>query len=553
MHTAFAGAGVAAVGAMGAAVAKLGVDVFNTSQQLSQGVRDIQSELGVTEADAERLGEVVERVFANNFYGSVTEVTDALIEARKQLGALTDEELQDAIENAARLQDAFEIDPTESLSAVRTLMTEFNLSQQEAYDFLARGFQSGLNSSDDFIDSINEYGPLFAEGRGNAAQFFSLMETGMKGGVLGTDKINDAFKEFQIRFLEGNDDLRSGFSDLGLSYDHFQRQVNAGKMDIVDVFQAVINRAGQVDMSIISNQAALAKFGTQFEDLGASAVLGVDMSKTSMNDLMGAVNELDTRYNSLDQVISGIWRQAIIALTPVTDEMLRMANEAAPAIQASFERAQPSIEAFANKLSEAFGPDGFVTQLSTTVGPRIDEFATKLSTDLGRIGESITTIKNAFEFGDGVTKIDALAFALDALATAATFPLQQLADTIEGIAGAIEWAHQAGQDARGMFNEFLKNAGMSEKDLAGNMATAAQIVTPGGVAQAQVAGLTGFDIGSQLAPYFAELAAVIIGQPAPAVTVSVDGRELANVITPRVSAQVGQQVQRNLAGGGVRR
>ena len=77
-----------------------------------------------------------------------------------------------------READAFGIEVNESVMAAKNLMTEFGLSGEQAMDFVAKGMQSGLNASGDFIDSISEYGNLFADAGFSADQMYSIMATG---------------------------------------------------------------------------------------------------------------------------------------------------------------------------------------------------------------------------------------------------------------------------------------------------------------------------------------------------------------------------------------
>lgn len=353
------------------AVVGIGAAAFGVSSDMRDATNEIRAQLGATEADAKQLGEVAKNVWKNNFGGSIEEATQAVITARKQLGDLSDNELHDAAENAFRLSDAFGIDVSESLSAVRTLTEEFGLSQQEAFDLLASGFQKGLNSSGDFIDTIGEYSNLFVQSGADAGEFFSLMESGLAGGVLGTDKAADAFKEFQIRFIEGNEDLKGGLETLGLSYDDLRAGVESGNLTIADAFQQVVSQAGEVDMSVLGNQEALAKLGTQFEDMGAGAVAALNLTTTKLDDLAGATDKIDALYDNWPSMWEGVKRNALAALTPLGDKLLALANDMMPQVQAAFDwlsvALPPAIDWVVQKFSE------FYAYIQTNVLPILQQ------------------------------------------------------------------------------------------------------------------------------------------------------------------------------------
>lgn len=406
IKTGVAGAGVAAITGATVAFTALGGAAMDVSQQMAAGQGLFQASLGVTEQRAQELGQVALSVWKNNFGDSVEDVNNVLIKTRQQLGEMSDSELQKATEKTIALRDAFGFGEDESLNAVKTLMDEMGLSAQQAFDFIVAGQQKGLNASGDFLDSISEYGNIFASAGFSADQMMSLYETGLKGGVLGTDKINDAVKEFQIRFVEGNTDLISGFQDLGLNYAHFKGQVDSGKMTIADVFGEVINRAGEVDMSLSGNQAAIGKLGTQFEDLGPQAVAGLSLASTSMEDITGAAESLNAQYNTLQSVGEGLWRRTIVALTPVTDEMLRLANQAMPYIEDFFTRAEPIIDRFASVMSGMLGPAALslgnsLTRIATALGLVSDGASTSdvlMATLQGTLNLVVTAVQLAVIF-----------------------------------------------------------------------------------------------------------------------------------------------------------
>lgn len=208
---ALAGAGVAVAGALIGA----GAAAVDMASQANQATNDIQAQLGLTRQEAEALTDVALDVFGNNFGGSVEEAAAAVAEVRTQIKGIADEDLQSVTEGALALSDVFEVDVAESANAAQSLMTAFGLSSEEALDFIAKGFQSGLNSSDDFLDSVGEYAVQFQESGATADEFFSVMQTGLQGGVLGTDKLADAFKESRLRIMEMSDDVVNAFTMIG--------------------------------------------------------------------------------------------------------------------------------------------------------------------------------------------------------------------------------------------------------------------------------------------------------------------------------------------------
>lgn len=350
------GAIVAGVGAAAAGFVALGTAGFKASSDIRQSQNDLIAALGLTEAQAERLGKVGVEVFKNNFGGSISEATAAVGEARKQLGDLSEGELQDATENAFRLQDAFGTDLSESLNAANVLMNEFGLTQQQAFDFLASGFQQGLNSSGDFLDSIGEYGNLFGDAGFGAEEFFSTLQQGLEGGVLGTDKIADAVKEFQIRFTEGGKDVQTAIQQItGDSWQMFIDEIKSGDSTVAEVMNNVVQQLAQIEDPIERNRLQVALFGTQAEDLGVSFTDGLDEVSTTLEEMAGSIDKVDAKYNNLGAAFEGVKRRVVIAITPITDLLLDWANQVMPQVVGSLDWFEQFITNTAVPALRSFG------------------------------------------------------------------------------------------------------------------------------------------------------------------------------------------------------
>ncbi len=329
---ALVGAGAAGV----AAIAGIGAAAFDVSQNVSNTASSIQSDLGVTADEAKRFADIAAAAWGDNFYGSIEEAGAAIVEVRKQLGDMPDDELQRVAENAARLGDSFEMDAGESINTVKTLMEEFGLTSDQAFDFITKGMQSGLNANDDFIDSIGEYSNLFADAGFDAGQFFSIMETGQAGGVLGTDKIADSVKEMGIILSEGGDDAKAAFDLIGLSFDDIAAAVASGDSDWADYFDEIVGGLAGIEDPMKRQQAQVALFGTMAEDMGVSFTDGLSSATTALDDMAGATGTLDARYNTLGDAVEGFKRRGLLALQPIGDVLVDLANRAMPFVEDAF-------------------------------------------------------------------------------------------------------------------------------------------------------------------------------------------------------------------------
>jgi phage-related minor tail protein len=329
---------MAGAAAAGVAIIGIGAAALSIASDTKQASSDMQASLGLTAEEATRMGKVAQTVFKDNFAGSVQEAGQTLGEVRKQLGALADEELIRATENAFRLKDVFGVETPESIDAVNTLMTNFGLTSDQAFDFLAKGFQSGLDRSGDFLDTIGEYSTQFANGGADAGEFFSLMESGLQGGMLGTDKAADAFKEFRVRIQDGSTATASSLELLGIDSDDLINKMSTGQVTAADAFQLVLGKLRDTDDSTRQMQAGVGLLGTQFEDLGTGAALALDMTGTKIEDLAGATTKLDAKYNNFGSLFEGVKRKALVGIAPIGEKLLELANSAIPLVEDGINR-----------------------------------------------------------------------------------------------------------------------------------------------------------------------------------------------------------------------
>ena len=374
--------------------------VVDLAQESNKSMNMMQAQLGLTKEQAQDLGKVAINVFKDNFGSSLGDASDAITLVSQRLKGLSPDEVQGVTENALRLRDAFGVDVGESVSAVSTLMQNFGLTSDQAFDFVSSGFQKGLNSSDDFLDSINEYSTQFKSGGATADQFFSLMQTGLANGVLGTDKASDSFKEFRLRIQDGSKTTAEGLASIGLNATTINDQINSGAITVADAYQMVVTKLKGVDDQSTVMQAGTALLGTQFEDLGIKGALAIDLTATKMSDLSGSTKSLDAQYNDFTNVMAGAFRQIQAALIPVGTQVLQLGTVVMPFVATAlsglvtgFTDLITSIESGVNIAVAFMTP--FITSLPQIFGflqPLADFFSSNFTPILTAFAITITGV-----------------------------------------------------------------------------------------------------------------------------------------------------------------
>ena len=355
---------VLGVGAAGAgAVAAVGAAAFDISRQVEETTVLLQAQLDVTAEEAERLGQVALDVFENNFGGSVNEAGAALTLLSQQMDDIEGKE-QALAEAAFSISDAFGQPIEEIIAAASTLSDEFDeIDPTAAFDLIAAGFQRGLDKSGDFLESVGEYSNLFADADFSAAEFFSTMESGQEGGMLGTDKIADAVKEFQVRITDGSKDVVAGLEAVGLDVATVYESLKSGDATMKDIFDDVVVSLNAMEDPIERNRAAVQLFGTQAEDLGPQFTEGIDTGLVSLEEMRGSAEDLAVQYDEMGSSLGGVWREILVAISPLTDKILDLITDLLPKFSAWLTENIPAMSEWFTSTWTAAEPfvSGFAT------------------------------------------------------------------------------------------------------------------------------------------------------------------------------------------------
>lgn len=319
-----------------AAIAGIGAAALAAAAKVdSEGIK-MQAALGLSTDEAEKFKSIAADAYSRGYADDLASSFDAVILAQRKFGDNADVDITKVIESASKLHKAFEIDISSALGATNTLMSNFGLTSEQAFDFVAAGYRKGLDGSGDFIESINEYSTQFANGGADAGNFFSILETGFQEGMLGTDRAADAFKEFRVRIQDDSTLTRKSLELIGIDPDLLASNLQNGVLTVNDAFGQIIKKLNETDDASIVMQAGVGFMGTQFEDLGTIAALALDTTKTKMEDLEGLVRDIDV--DDFGVLLTRAWRTALQKLTdhPMWDDLQDSVSGTALLVSESF-------------------------------------------------------------------------------------------------------------------------------------------------------------------------------------------------------------------------
>ena len=306
---------VSAVSASTIAIAGLGTGAFasvkgmvEAGDEYNKAINQLSASTGAVGEDLEGMEDIVQGVYATSVNASWEEVSNTIAEVHKQTGLVGDD-LQSASKNAVTLSDTFEMDVGESTRAVSSLMKNFGISADEAYNIIAMGAQSGANQNGDLLDTLNEYSAQYSALGLSADEFLQSLISGADTGVFSIDKVGDAVKEFNIRAKDGSDSSAEGFQLLGLNAEEMTSKFAQGGDTAQQAFYQVVNALDQMEDPVAKNTAAVDLFGTMYEDLESNMLpILSSMQGASENtyDALGQINEV--KYNDIGSAMEGLKR-----------------------------------------------------------------------------------------------------------------------------------------------------------------------------------------------------------------------------------------------------
>lgn len=402
----------APLAAVGTAAIKFSSDSQDAFQQFAAATGTASNEMG-------KYKDMINDVYKDNFGESINDVAEAMATVNQNMSYLDDSALQRCTEYAYTLSDTFGYDVAESTRAANSLIRNFGIEANEAFNLIVQGSQNGLDFSGELLDSINEYAPQFKKMGMSADEMFSVFVNGAQNGAFNLDKIGDAVKENAIRAIDCSDTTAEGFKTLGLDATETAKKFAAGGEAADEAFNQVIVGLSAMEDPIERNTAGVNLFGTMWEDLGPEVVMSlsttndaIDMTRESMESLV------NVKYDTLSGALGGLWRTIQVdVLQPIGNQLIPYVTKGISAIQKFTDKwnklgptTQKTVVKFA-AVAASVGPVlmGF-GKISTGISTMISNF--------GKIGGAITRLTGASGFS-GIAKIMTGPFGIAAAAVAA--------------------------------------------------------------------------------------------------------------------------------------
>lgn len=290
----------------------VGTALVKFSSDAETAFSGFQAKVGEVSGDLSEYREVMDDIYENNYGESFQDVADSMADVVNILGEMDPSNLQQTTESALALRDTFGYEVPESIRTVDTLMKNFGMTSEQAFDYIVKGQQEGLDYSGEFLDTLNEYSVQFGKLGFSADEMFNVLESGADSGAWNLDKVGDAIKEFSIRAMDGSDSSIAAFEAIGLNADEMFEKFAKGGDSAREAFDQTIQALKEVEDPVEQNIQGVALFGTMWEDLGPEVVFQLGNIKDGAVDAEGAMQDLkDVKYDNLGSAIESLGRKFI--------------------------------------------------------------------------------------------------------------------------------------------------------------------------------------------------------------------------------------------------
>ena len=404
------GKGVAAVGkwaagittAAAAGAAAVGTAAVKSADALDKSVKKTAAAVGANAEQAEKYKSVIQDVYGDNFGESFDDISDSISVITQNLGDMDAAPLKEITESAYALQDVFDMGVDETARAAKAMKENFGIAAEDAYNYIAKGAQDGLNYSGELIDSINEYSVQFAKLGFSADDMFKIFAQGAENGAWNLDKIGDAVKEFSIRAIDGSDSTREGFEAVGLNADKMSEKFAQGGETAREAFQEVVQALAAMKDPIEQNTAGTDLFGTMWEDLGVDAVAAMGSITDGAYECAGAMDSIkDVNYSSLEDALGGLKRQLETMIQPLGDSLIPLVKDVVSRLSEAAKTVIPrlvkSVQPLLNNITPMIDP---LLNLAEELLPQLVDMATPLIEIISELVQSLLPPLVEFISGD---------------------------------------------------------------------------------------------------------------------------------------------------------
>ncbi|MDD6489599.1 MAG: phage tail tape measure protein, partial [Clostridia bacterium] len=308
-----------------------------------QALNSIQAQTGMTADEMAAMKDQMYDLYGNNFGDSLEDVANVLADVKENINETNPDKIKDIAQNAIALRDTFGTDVSETLRGVNALMTNMGLSAEQAFDYIAKGSQNGLNKTEELSDNLAEYVQLWAQAGFSAEEMFSVLQNGLDSGAYNLDKVNDLVGEISRSIIDGR--LESNLDSFSSKTEQVFQAFKNGQATQKDVFDSIINdlnTTGGLFEKLATASETLSALG---EDNAMAIIEALNNVNDTYSDVEGTMQSInDIKYDDVGNQLATLGRKFEVDLiqplvegvTPALESILTWATDNLPLVASAF-------------------------------------------------------------------------------------------------------------------------------------------------------------------------------------------------------------------------
>lgn len=332
---------------MKGAISNLVSDALNTAVDKfkemavssEQALNSLQVKTGMSTEAVSELKDEMYAIYKDNFGDSLTDVADKIVLVAQNIDESDPSKIKSITENAIGLSDAFGSDFEENLRGVNGLMTNMGLTAEEAFDYIAKGSQNGLDKTHELTDNLAEYSQLWGQAGFSAEEMFSILQNGLDSGAYTLDKVNDYVGEFGKALADGR--MGENIKSFSTETQNLFNAWKNGNATIADVFQSSITDLSNMKSQQEALTLATTMWGSLGEDNAMSVLTSLNKVNDKYTDVAGTMQEInDIQYEDVGSQVQALGRQfevdilqpIVNGITPSAKEIISFVSKSLPQI-----------------------------------------------------------------------------------------------------------------------------------------------------------------------------------------------------------------------------
>lgn len=332
---------------MKGAISNLVSDALNTAVDKfkemavssEQALNSLQVKTGMSTEAVSELKDEMYAIYKDNFGDSLTDVADKIALVAQNIDESDPSKIKSITENAIGLSDAFGSDFEENLRGVNGLMTNMGLTAEEAFDYIAKGSQNGLDKTHELTDNFAEYSQLWGQAGFSAEEMFSILQNGLDSGAYTLDKVNDYVGEFGKALADGR--MGENIKSFSTETQNLFNAWKNGNATIADVFQSSITDLSNMKSQQEALTLATTMWGSLGEDNAMSVLTSLNKVNDKYTDVAGTMQEInDIQYEDVGSQVQALGRQfevdilqpIVNGITPSAKEIISFVSKSLPQI-----------------------------------------------------------------------------------------------------------------------------------------------------------------------------------------------------------------------------